>query len=65
MEPAVISTLDPREFRTALGHFATGVTVVTTEHGGKPFGATISAVSALSAEPPMVLVCLNLDPLMS
>ena len=59
MEPAVNSTLHPREFRTALGHFATGVTVVTTEHDGKPFGATISAVSALSAEPPMVLVCLN------
>ena len=59
MESAAISTLDPREFRRALGHFATGVTVVTAEHGGKPFGATISAVSALSAEPPMVLVCLN------
>jgi hypothetical protein len=37
MESAVISTLDPREFRRALGHFATGVTVVTSEHDGKPF----------------------------
>jgi len=59
VESATISTLDPREFRRALGHFATGVTVVTAEHGGKPFGATISAVSALSAESPMALVCLN------
>jgi 4-nitrophenol 2-monooxygenase / 4-nitrocatechol 4-monooxygenase, reductase component len=59
MEPAVINALEPREFRRVLGHFATGVTVVTAEHDGKPFGATISAFSALSAEPPTILVCLN------
>lgn len=59
MESAIINTLEPTEFRRVLGHFATGVTVVTSDQDGKPFGATISAVSSLSAEPPMVLVCLN------
>ncbi len=47
------------ELRTALGHFTTGVTVVTTvAGGGEPVGTTASAVSALSLDPPLVLVCL-------
>jgi flavin reductase (DIM6/NTAB) family NADH-FMN oxidoreductase RutF len=52
-------TLGPAEFRRAVGHFASGVTVVTAERDGEQFGATISAVSSLCAEPPMVLACLN------
>ena|ERR1700754_1596497 len=59
MEPTGVTSLEPLEFRKVVGHFATGVTVVTAEHAGEQFGATISAVSSLSAEPPMVLVCLN------
>jgi flavin reductase (DIM6/NTAB) family NADH-FMN oxidoreductase RutF len=47
------------EFRDVIGHFPTGVTVVTTWDDGEPLGTTASAVSALCAEPPMVLVCLN------
>ena len=46
-------------FREAVGHFTTGVSVVTTAHGGVRFGVTASAVSSLSLEPPMLLVCLN------
>jgi len=46
-------------FRDAIGHFASGVTVITTAHDGERFGATASAVSSLSLEPPMLLVCLN------
>lgn len=53
------TTLTPAEFRRAVGHFASGVTVVTAERDGEQFGATISAVSSLCAEPPMVLACLN------
>jgi flavin reductase (DIM6/NTAB) family NADH-FMN oxidoreductase RutF len=45
------------EFRQAMGHFATGVTVVTsTGHRGEPVGTTASAVTSLSLDPPLVLV---------
>lgn len=47
------------EFRDVMGHFATGVTVVTARHDGEPFGTTASAVCSLSLEPPMLLVCMN------
>lgn len=54
-----VATFGPAEFRWAVGHFASGVTVVTAERDGEQFGATVSAVSSLCAEPPMVLACLN------
>lgn len=47
-------------FRRVIGHFATGVTVITTRDGAEDRGATASAVSSLSLEPPMLLVCLNM-----
>lgn len=46
-------------FRHVIGHFASGVTVITARHGDEDFAATASAVSSLSLEPPMLLVCLN------
>jgi flavin reductase (DIM6/NTAB) family NADH-FMN oxidoreductase RutF len=46
-------------FREAAGHFTTGVAVITTAHDGVRFGVTASAVSSLSVDPPMLLVCLN------
>ncbi len=44
-------------FRSALGRFPTGVTVITAEHPdtGAPLGLTISSFSSVSLEPPMVL----------
>lgn len=51
--------LSDATFREAMGHFVTGVTVVTTRHDGIPLGATVSAFSSLSMDPPMLLVCLN------
>lgn len=51
--------VDQERFRNVVGHFASGVTVITTSVDGKPFGTTVSAVSSLSMEPPMMLVCLN------
>jgi flavin reductase (DIM6/NTAB) family NADH-FMN oxidoreductase RutF len=51
--------LTPEEFRDVIGHFASGVTVITATHDGEPKGTTASAVSSLSLEPPMVLICLN------
>ena len=48
------------EFRQAIGHFATGVTVVTSVgEDGAPVGTTASAVTSLSLDPPLVLVCLD------
>ncbi len=52
-------SIDQAEFRQALGHFATGVTVVTTGQDGALQAATVSAFSSLSLEPPLVLVCLH------
>jgi flavin reductase (DIM6/NTAB) family NADH-FMN oxidoreductase RutF/DNA-binding FadR family transcriptional regulator len=51
--------LTPNEFRDVIGHFASGVTVITSTYEGQPKGTTASAVTSLSLEPPMVLVCLN------
>jgi 4-nitrophenol 2-monooxygenase / 4-nitrocatechol 4-monooxygenase, reductase component len=51
--------VDKNLFRDVMGRFASGVTVITTRAGGADHGTTASAVSSLSMEPPMVLVCLN------
>jgi flavin reductase (DIM6/NTAB) family NADH-FMN oxidoreductase RutF len=51
--------LTPEEFREVIGHFASGVTVITVSADGTRYGATASAVSSLAVEPPMVLVCMN------
>jgi flavin reductase (DIM6/NTAB) family NADH-FMN oxidoreductase RutF len=47
---------DPRDFRSALGCFATGVCLVTTlGPEGKPEGLTINSFSSVSLDPPMIL----------
>ena len=51
--------LDQGVFRNVAGHFASGVTIITTESDGGLFGTTASAVASLSMDPPMMLVCLN------
>lgn len=51
--------LSSDEFRHVIGHFASGVTVVTTTIGDTPYGTTASAVTSLSLEPPMVLIAMN------
>lgn len=58
------SSVSSDEFRHAMGHFATGVTVVTTVGPtGEPVGTTANAVSSLSLDPPLLLVCFDLDSL--
>ena len=52
-------SVDSAAFREAISHFATGVTVITTVHDGVPAGITASAVSSLSLEPVLLLVCVN------
>jgi 3-hydroxy-9,10-secoandrosta-1,3,5(10)-triene-9,17-dione monooxygenase reductase component len=55
--PAEVS---PGELREAMGHFATGVTVITSVGAtGEPVGTTANAVTSLSLEPPLVLACFD------
>jgi flavin reductase (DIM6/NTAB) family NADH-FMN oxidoreductase RutF len=56
----VSSPLDPSTYRATLGRFASGVTIVTArDSGGRDVGMTVSAFSALSLDPPLVLVCID------
>ena len=53
-------TLDSAEFRRILGHWASGVSVVTTRTpSGRPCGLTANAISSLSLDPPLVLACVE------
>jgi flavin reductase (DIM6/NTAB) family NADH-FMN oxidoreductase RutF len=50
------SPIDPRDFRKALGTFATGVTIITTATpDGKPYGLTCNSFASVSLNPPLVL----------
>jgi flavin reductase (DIM6/NTAB) family NADH-FMN oxidoreductase RutF len=50
------------DMRTVMGHFATGVCVVSTRRGdASPVGTTVNAVTSVSLEPPLLLVCLAHD----
>lgn len=50
----------PVDLRGFAGRFATGVAVITTRnHAGQPHGLTINAVTSLSLEPPLFLICLG------
>jgi len=52
--------VDAREIRNVMGHFATGVTVITTKDtAGKPFGLTVNSFTSLSLNPPLVIVCVD------
>ena len=52
--------IDKQEFRRVLGHFAAGVTIITTVgDDGKPYGLTATAFTSVSLEPPLVLVCVD------
>ncbi|RVV99102.1 flavin reductase [Mesobaculum littorinae] len=44
-----------RDFRAALGRFATGVTVITTRDATGPLGITANSFASLSIDPPLVL----------
>lgn len=53
-------TLDPDTFRSVLGRFASGITVVTTRDAeGRDAGLTVSAFCSVSLHPPMVQVCVD------
>ena len=51
--------IDTRQFRNALGRFASGVTVVTAVLDGQTHGMTANAFVSVSLDPPLVLVSLD------
>ena len=51
--------VDPLAYRSAIGHFATGVAVVTCDGRDGPSGLTTNAVSSLSLDPLLLLVCFD------
>lgn len=48
---------EARQFRQALGRFATGVTIVTVATPGGPEGMTVNSFSSVSLDPPLILWC--------
>jgi flavin reductase (DIM6/NTAB) family NADH-FMN oxidoreductase RutF len=50
--------LDAADFRRLMSCWSTGVAVVTSTDRGKPVGCTVSAVTSVSLEPPLLLVSL-------
>jgi 3-hydroxy-9,10-secoandrosta-1,3,5(10)-triene-9,17-dione monooxygenase reductase component len=49
--------VEPSLFRSALGQFCTGVTIVTSHDGTAPAGFACQSFAALSLDPPLVLFC--------
>lgn len=59
-------SIDGDLFRSVLGRFASGITVVTThDEDGRDHGMTASAFSSLSLDPPLILVCIANDATMA
>ena len=52
-----MKAVEPQRFRDVMGHFATGVTVVTASGPEGPVGMTANAVCSLSLDPLLALVC--------
>ncbi len=51
--------VDPALQRRILGHFATGVTIVTTRAATESAGLTVNAFCSLSLDPPLILVAID------
>ena len=53
-------TIDPDSFRSVLGRFACGITVITTlDRENRDVGMTVSAFCSVSLRPPLVQVCVD------
>lgn len=50
---------DTKHFLETIGSFATGVTVITTEHAGHAHGMTATAVTSLSVNPMLIVICVS------
>jgi 3-hydroxy-9,10-secoandrosta-1,3,5(10)-triene-9,17-dione monooxygenase reductase component len=54
-----LRTVEPARYRNVIGHFATGVCVVTAEGPEGPVGMTANAVCSVSLDPLLLLVCFD------
>ncbi len=52
-------TITPEDFRDALSHFPSGVTIVTVKAGDLVHGLTVSAFASISPEPPLIAVIID------
>lgn len=50
-------SVQPDEMRRVIGHFATGVTIVTGTDQGQPVGFACQSFTSVSLDPPLVLFC--------
>ena len=58
---SALPAFDSTVFRNVIGTITSGVIVLTARDDGGDHGMTISAICSLSMEPPMLLVCLNMN----
>jgi flavin reductase (DIM6/NTAB) family NADH-FMN oxidoreductase RutF len=49
------------DFRTALGHFASGIVIIAALHEGRPAGLSIQSFASLSLDPPLVSLSVSLS----
>ncbi len=56
--PVHTPAVDAATMRAAMGRWATGVAVITTvDRAGQPHGMTVSSLTSVSLDPPLLLVC--------
>ena len=53
-----MDVFDEARYRQVLGHFATGVTVVTASAGDQPVGLAVNSFTSVSLDPPLIAVCI-------
>jgi flavin reductase (DIM6/NTAB) family NADH-FMN oxidoreductase RutF len=56
-----MNAISSDSFKAAMRRLAASVSIVTTRHAGQPAGLVATAVCSVSADPPMLLVCINRD----
>ncbi|MBL20043.1 MAG: flavin reductase [Flavobacteriaceae bacterium] len=56
---AFFAIMEQQDYRAICGQFATGITIITTTHNGKPYGFTANSFASVSLEPAIVLFCLK------
>lgn len=59
MATSTSTSIDQDTFRRVMGHFVTGVTVVSALDGERPFGITVNALSSVSLDPALIMVALD------